>query len=696
MTAEEDVLQAAMTALNARKIDDAERLFRKVVQAQPEHVAALNLLTVVLMGKGRFAEAEEFIERAVTLNQRSDVSFYNYGLILKHLGKAAQAKAQFDRALALNPGACETWNNRGAVFNDLKQYDLAIADFDKAISLNPNYHIAFCNKAKSLLELMRYDEALAACDRALALRPDLAEAWLGRGNVFAELRRHDEASAAYGKAVAFNPRLAEAWIGSGNVFAELKRYKEAVAAYDKGLALRPDLAAAEAARLLCKMHLCDWRDLAAGRERLIASIKSDGASVDPFALVALSASRQDQLRCATLRVNDKYPASARPRWNGDVYAHDKIRVGYVSADFHEHATSHLMAGMFECHDKAQFHVTALSTGPDDGSELRGRLKRSFDCFLDCGALGDDAIADRIRQEEIDILVDLKGFTQHARTGIFARRPAPLQVNYLGFPGTMGAGYIDYMIADDTLVPQSHQQDYSEKIIYLPGSYQVNDAKRAISEKRFSRGDVGLKDGCFVFCCFNSGYKILPATFDCWMRLLKQVDGSVLWLLESNATAADNLRKEAARRGLDPGRLVFAPRMQPADHLARHRCADLFLDTLPYNAHTTASDALWSGLPVLTQIGETFAGRVAASLLKAAGLPELIVSTAQDYERLAVELAASPERLAAIKGRLAGERRRAPLFDTPLATLHIERAYRAIHERLQAGLPPDHIHISPDR
>jgi predicted O-linked N-acetylglucosamine transferase (SPINDLY family) len=695
MNAEEQTLQAAMAALNARKIDDAERLFRKVVQAQPEHVAALNLLTVVLMSTGRFAEAEEFIERAVTLNQRSDVYFYNYGLILKHLGKTAQAKSQFDRALELNPGAYETWNNRGAVFNDLKQYDLAVSDFDKAISLNPKYHIAFCNKAKSLLELRRYEEALAACDSALALKPDLAEAWLGCGNVLGELGRYNEACAAYAKAVALNPGMAEAWIGSGNVFAELKRYDEAVAAYDRGLALRPDLAAAEGARLLCKLHLCDWHDLAAGCERLVASIKSDGASVDPFALVAISTSREDQLRCATLRIDDKFPASDRPHRKGDVYTHDKIRVGYVSADFHQHATSHLMAGLFECHDKTQFQVTAISTGPDDGSELRDRLKKSFDYFLDYSALSDDAIADRIREREIDILVDLKGFTQHARTGIFARRAAPLQVSYLGFPGTMGAGYIDYMIADGTLVPQSHQKDYREKIIYLPDSYQVNDAKRAIAAKGFSRRDVGLNDENFVFCCFNSGYKILPATFDCWMGILKQVDGSVLWLLESNATAAGNLRKEAGRRGVDPGRLVFAPRMPPPDHLARHRCADLFLDTLPYNAHTTASDALWSGLPVLTQIGETFAGRVAASLLKAAGLPELIVPTPQDYERLAVELAASPGRLAAIRRKLAETRSRAPLFDTPLTTRHIERAYRAIHERFQAGLPPDHVYISPN-
>lgn len=380
-------------------------------------------------------------------------------------------------------------------------------------------------------------------------------------------------------------------------------------------------------------------------------------------------------------------------WNGEVYSQDKIHVAYVSADFREHATSYLMAGMFECHDKTKFEITAISIGPDDASALRGRLRAAFDDFFDGSLLSDDEIARWIRQKEIDILIDLNGFTQNARTGIFTRRSAPIQVNYLGFPGTMGASYIDYLFADATLVPQSHQQDYSEKIVYLPNSYQVNDRKRAISERTLTREDMGLKDHSFVFCCFNNNFKIAPETFDHWSRVLKQVDGSVLWLLESNATAAGNLRKEARSRGLDPERLIFAPLVPLPDHLARHRCADLFLDTLPYNAHTTASDALWSGLPVLTQIGETFAGRVAASLLIAIGLPELITSTPQAYEELAIELATDPKKLAAIKCKLARNRLTTPLFDTHLFTRHIERAYEAIYARYKTGLPPDHIYVT---
>jgi predicted O-linked N-acetylglucosamine transferase (SPINDLY family) len=322
-----------------------------------------------------------------------------------------------------------------------------------------------------------------------------------------------------------------------------------------------------------------------------------------------------------------------------------------------------------------------------------RLTKAFDSFSDVRLLSDEEIASQIKHNEIDILVDLKGFTQDARTGIFAHRPAPIQVNYLGYPGTMGGNYIDYIIADQTLIPLLHQQDYSEKIVYLPNSYQVNDRKRAISEKAFSREELGLPHNGFVFCCFNNSYKISPEVFDCWMRIIKNVKGSVLWLLEVSEPTTCNLRMEAKARGIDPDRLVFAKKLPAPDHLARHRLADLSLDTLPYNAHTTASDALWAGLPVLTQIGETFAGRVAASLLNAIGLGELIATTARQYEEIAIELAINPEKLAAIKTKLANNRLSTPLFDTQLFTRHIENAYEAMYERHRTRMPPDHIYVS---
>jgi predicted O-linked N-acetylglucosamine transferase (SPINDLY family) len=408
--------------------------------------------------------------------------------------------------------------------------------------------------------------------------------------------------------------------------------------------------------------------------------------------VPISSSSSEQFQCAKINIAHNNPPSPAPIWRGERYNHDRIRLAYLSADFDHHATSDLMAGLFDCHDRSRFAVTAISIGPDSNSEMRRRLKSSFERFIDVEKQNDSQVANILRDLEIDILIDLKGFTQSARTNIFACRPAPIQVNYLGYPGTMGASYIDYIIADKVVIPENHHQAYSEKIIFLPNSYQANDDKRFIADRAFTRAEFGIPQTGFVFCCFNDNYKITPRVFDCWMRILKQVENSVLWLYESNVTASSNLRKEAATRGINAERLIFAKRMQLPDHLARHRLADLFLDTLPCNAHTTASDALWAGLPVLTRLGETFAGRVAASLLNAIHLPELITTTSDDYEQRAIDLAIHPEKLTAIKRKIAENRLTTPLFDTKLFTKHLEAAYIAMYDRHQAGLAPGHIVI----
>lgn len=373
--------------------------------------------------------------------------------------------------------------------------------------------------------------------------------------------------------------------------------------------------------------------------------------------------------------------------------HDKIRLGYVSTDFREHATAHLIAELFEVHDRARFEIFAYSLGQDDQSNMRARLAGSFDHFLSCEDHADVETARMIADAEIDILVDLNGFTRGARTNVFAHRPAPIQVNYLGYAGTMAAPYIDYIIGDAITLTNADQAAYSEKLVTLPHCYQPNDRRRFIADDGITRRDWGLPEEQIVFCCFNNSYKILPATFTCWMRILTAVEGSVLWLLADNQTAMQNLRKEAEARQIDPSRLIFAERTKPAQHLARHRLADLFLDTLPYNGHTTASDALWAGLPVLTQSGKTFAGRVAASLLSAVGLPKLIAQTTEEYERLAIQLATCPDVLAGIKAALAQNRTTAPLFDTVLYARHIEAAYRLMYERYRAGLAPDHICVT---
>jgi predicted O-linked N-acetylglucosamine transferase (SPINDLY family) len=524
------------------------------------------------------------------------------------------------------------------------------------------------------------------------MKPDYAEAYINRGNALKDLKRLDEALASYDKAIALKPDYAEAYINRGSALKDLKRLDEASAAYDKALALKPDLVGTEGARLYTKMHLCDWINFDTECAHLTSSVKSKKANTAPFAFLGISSSADDQLQCAKLWVAEKCPPSQKSIWQGEHYRHDRIRLAYVSADFRQHPMSYLMAGMFECHDKSRFDVTAISFGPDDNSEMRQRLKTSFERFIDVKTFSDDQIANLVRSSEVDILVDLMGFTADSRTDIFARRAAPIQVNYLGYPGTMGAEYIDYIIADQTVIPDECRKSYSEKIAVLPNTYQASDRKRVISDKSFNRSDVGLPSQGFVFCCFNNKYKITPRVFDCWVRILKQVEGSVLWLLEDNASAANNLKKEAVTRGVSSERLVFAKRMPPPEHLARHKLADLFLDTLPYNAHTTASDALWAGLPVLTCLGATFAGRVAASLLNAIHLPELITTTLETYEQMAIDLATHPEIFAAIKRKLADNRLTTPLFDTKLFTKHIEAAYTAMYERHQAGLAPDHVVI----
>ncbi len=399
-------------------------------------------------------------------------------------------------------------------------------------------------------------------------------------------------------------------------------------------------------------------------------------------------------RAAEIRVRERFPAAPVPAAFATRTRRERIRVGYFSADFFEHATSRLMVDLFERHDRSRFEFTAFSFGPDTGDALQRRVAAAFERYLDVRGTADDEVARRARELGLDIAVDLKGLTQDCRPGIFASRAAPVQASFVGYPGTMGADFIDYVIADATLVPPGAEADYVEKIAYLPDSYQPNDSTCPFPEGAFPREELGLPAAGFVFCCFNDNYKILPAVFACWMRVLGRVEGSVLWLLEDNETAARNLRAEAARAGLDPGRLVFAPRRPLQEHLRRHLSAGLFLDTAPYNAHTTASDALWAGLPVLTCPGETFASRVAASLLTAVGLPELIARTPQEYEDLAVALATDPGRLAALRSRLEAGRRTAPLFDTPRFARHLEALYEAMHEQHLAGLAPDHLRVAP--
>ena len=678
---------------DVKRDDEALAAFDKARGLNPDLAEAWLGRGNALAELKRYDDAFAAYDRALTLKPDLAEACLGRGSVFLDLKRYDEAFAAYDKALALKPDFAKAWLSRGNVFFELKRYDDAFAAYDRALTLKPDLADAWLGRGNTFYELRRYGDAFAAYDRALALNPNLAGAWLGRGNVFFGLKQYDNAFAAYDSALALKGDLAEAWLGRGNVSIELKRYVEAFAAYDRALALGPDLKYVTGARLGAKLFMCDWTDLETEAAQLLAAIRQQKASSVPFTILAIPSSAADQLQCAKRHVQD-HPIFPQI-WRGEIYSHDRIRVAYLSADFREHAVAYLTVGLFEQHDKSRFEVTGISFGSDRNSTMRPRIKDALEHFVEVQQhQSDQDIADLLRQLEIDIAVDLMGFTVDNRLNILARRAAPVQVNYLGYPGTMGANYIDYIIADPTIIPADQRAFYTEQVVWLPETYQVNDNRRHVAERTPTRRECGLPETAFVFCSFNNSYKINPGMFDIWMRLVKQIDGSVLWLKENDAVASHNLRLEAERRGVAPERLVFAPPVSLlADHLARYRQADLFLDTLPYNAHTTASDALWVGLPVLTCLGATFAGRVAASVLKSIGLDELVARSLEDYEALALKLAREPSYLACIREKLARNRNTFPLFNTERAARQIESAYVMMWERYQKGEMP---HATSDR
>jgi len=634
-------------------------------------------------------------DKALALSPRNPLAHGYRGIALFELGQFEAAVASFDRAIELKPEYAAAHYDRGNSLLRLRQFEAALASYDKAIALDAGYANAHLNRGIALFSLRRFDAAIASYDQVLGINPACAAAHNNRGSVLQELHRYQDANDSYDQAIALLPDHAEAYYNRGNVLREQKQYALAIESYDQAIALQADRRSPYAVRLNAKMHICDWNGFEDEVAELGSAIERDQAISNPFFILSLSDSAQWQKKAAEIWVREQHPMDRTlpsiPRRG----RHDRIRIGYFSADLRDHAVAFLISELFELHDRSRFELTAFSFGPDTRDATRKRLENAFDRFIDVRARSDQDCALLARSLEIDVAVDLAGFTQYCRPGIFALRAAPLQVNFLGYPGTMGAEYMDYLVADRTLVPEGCEQHYSEKIIFLPNSYQPNDSKRRIADTCYTREQLGLPDTGFVFCCFNNNFKITPGTFDSWMAVLAQVQGSVLWLLQDNTGAASNLRREAVRRGVHSDRLIFAERMVMAEHLARQRVADLFLDTLPYNGHTTASDALWAGLPVLTCVGEAFASRVAASLLNAMRMPELITTTSGQYERMAVDLATDPLRLSAIRRKLAHNRLAAPLFDTRLYTKHIETAYIAICERYHSDQALDHLYPPAD-
>jgi predicted O-linked N-acetylglucosamine transferase (SPINDLY family) len=629
-----------------------------------------------LLAQGRFDEALAAFEAELKSNPRELNALFGRANAFKALGRLAEARADFDAVLAERPGAAGALNNRGDTLLALQLPAEALSDFERALAIQPGMAQAHLGKGIALQRLHRLEESLPCFDRATQIWPDLADAYFFSALSRERLGQLVEAVAAYDKSLALEPDGFAAMVNRATVLLRLKRFGDAAAAFAKVETLAPGNGQSLNGMAFAAAHACDWSRWDETAAALAAGLRAGKTEIQPAGLFPYS-DDPELMRIAAGNLVADLPRSG-PLWRAAPFSSGKIRLAYCSADFHNHATSQLMVEAWEKHDRTRFEVIAFDYGPDDVSVLRARVKKAFDRFHHVEGGSADAIARLMADEGVDIAVDLKGLTDKALTGIFACRPAPVQVNYLGYPGTMGAAFMDYILADAVALPLDQQPFYAEKILHLPDCYQPNDRAR-VAAAPLSRAQAGLPADGFVFCCFNNNWKITPPIFDIWMRLLKAVPGSVLWLIHDNDEAAGNLIREAAARGVAQSRLIFAPRVDPAMHLSRQRLGDLFLDTLPYNAHTTASDALWLGLPVLTCIGAGFPGRVAASLLTAIGMEELITDNLQDYETLALALANDPARLAALKQKLEANRLTTPLFDSSRFTRNLEAAYEQMRD-----------------
>lgn len=741
-----------VVALSAGAFASAKQRLTQAVRLLPEDAGARVNLALALAECGEYTEALQRIDEALAIHpampaarvnrlgilikagdysaalQDSEALMaegvthtevqINRGIALLELQRPQEAASCFEDVLKTAPQSAKASNNLAKALIGLKQFEAALVQADRAISLQPHYPDAWSTKARALLDQGQLGSAEQVLRQALQTHPATPALLLDHANCLIDLRRLSDAVAQVEQALAMEPRNALAYMVGGRALAAMGRHEDAVGNFDKALGIDPNLRAALFAKaaseidlkrfrqaiahlkqcdtdpstfLPIQMQICDWQDFLKTREQLHdTAVRSQR---NPFPFLAMLDSPQAHLEIAQahlehLRLQHAKPVDFPPRQPG------KVRVGYFSADYFNHATTHLMAELLESHDREHFEVHAFSLGPQRHDAAREKVIQSVHGFHDISGMTDEEAAALSRSLGIDIAVDLKGFTMDGRPGLFTERCAPIQVSYLGYPGTTGADYMDYVIADPIVIPQEQQRFFTEKPVYMPHSYQVNDSRRLISERRFTRHELGLPDDGFVFCCFNNNYKILPDIFESWMRILQAVPHSVLWLFQDNDAVAENLRKEAQQLGVHPDRLVFASRLPTDQHLARHSAADLFIDTLPYNAHTTASDALWMGVPVLTLVGQSFAARVGASLLTAVNLSELITHTRQDYEATAIRLASNRQELAALRAHLQLQRKASPLFDGKRFTRDLESAYRMMMERHQSGLPPETMFVPP--
>lgn len=721
-------LQRAVNLQQSGKIDEANALYKSLLKIQPKNIILLINLAISEFQKGNLQDGIRFIDSALKIDPNQPFALHNRGRALHQMSRLQEALVSYEKATLIKPDYAEAHNNLGLVLQALNRPGEAIVSYNRAIRIEPHYIEAYNNRGVSLQSTQKFDAALESFNFAIQLNSNLAEIHYNRGNLLKEMGNPKEAINSFNTAIKINPTYAEALNNRGAAQLKLdhaiaalsdfdlsirlqSEYAEAhlnkalalrkmdkidlaIESFNRALELNPNLEVTFGTLLSMKLSRAHWDDFDVLIDKFKNQVLEQKKYWTPFSTLVLIDDPEIHLKTAEHMAEEILSGCPKKSSNEAPPQGEKIRIGYYSSDFYDHATMHLMAELFESHDKSKFEVTAFSFGPQIKDQWHKRAEAAFDHFIDVSAKTDDEIVDISRSQGIDIAVDLKGHTSDARTEIFFRKIAPIQINYLGYPGTMGSEVYDYIVADATLIPESKQRFYKEKIIYLPHSYQANMRYRDISDGGITKQTAELPEAGFIFCCFNKNTKILPETFACWMRILAAVNGGVLWLLGCPETAQNNMRREALKFGIAADRLIFASMLPIKEHLRRIQLADLFLDTLPYNAHTTASDTLRMGVPVLTLIGESFAGRVAASLLKAVGLPELIVEARQDYQDLAIRIATDRQLLQSIKNKLHENLSSGPLFDSVSFTRYMESAYSEAQQRHRAGLPLDHIHVVP--
>lgn len=695
--------------------------YRQALALRPDLAEALISLADLLLQKGRAADALPLLERALLARPGDAAALNNRGNALQALGRHEEALACYEQVLRSLPENADVLNNRASALLSLGRFAAAEAScrsalaqradhayallnlgraqsaqgriaaglqhYDAALAILPAEFNGWCERAMLLVELQRYRDAQDSFEKALALRPEAADTWSDLAVVLHARQDYGRALAACDRALALQGDHARAWANRGLALRFLNRHEEAISAYENALRIDPHIPYTASLLAWQRLRICDWRDHAAITQRIASGVGAGERAAEPFEFLFLSDRAADQLACARTYARDKYPPHFEPLWKGERYQHERIRLAYVSADFREHATSYLLAGLLEKHDRSRFEVFGISIGPAEPGPLAARVEAACEHFMQVREQSDGEIAALLRRLEIDVAVDLMGFTNFCRAGVYAMRPCPVQVNYLGFPGTLGTEYTDYLLADAFVIPPGSERNYAEKVVRLPETFQANDAERPGAGLEPTRAGLGLPEHGAVMCSFNKGAKITPRVFDLWMDILRAVPGSVLWLQEGTPALRRNLQREAEARAVSASRLVFAPIVPFPAHLARLRRADLALDTLPFNGGATSSDALWAGVPVITCAGDAFAARMTGSLLHAVGLPELATSSLDAYKALAIRLASDAQLLAQTRQRLAANRRTRPLFDTERFRRHIEAAYEIMWRRTQDGEPP---------